>query len=153
MKRVHRPALTVLALVCALAFAAGCGNGEQNDYVDEVNALQTELSTSLTEAGSNIDPANPKSAVAAIGTMQEAFTNAADELEAVDPPEEVADTHAQLVETLRGIGDQIATVEESLGSGNPQAMVAALTEMQTSVTQAQTELSSLVDEINAEFGN
>ena len=42
-----RPRGFVIAAAVALA-ATGCGNAEQNDYVDQVNAIQTNLQTQAT---------------------------------------------------------------------------------------------------------
>ena len=148
MSRLKNLVLTA-ALVSTIALvAAGCGNGEANDYVDEVNAIQTDLQA---EAG-NIAAAgtNPNEIANVASQMQDLFAGAADDLEAVDPPEDVADLHAQLVDQVSSLGEQIGSAGESIQNANsPQEIQAAATELQTAANGASTELDSLITQINS----
>src|SRR5688572_6027627 len=138
----------VLASTVALV-AAGCGNGEKNDYVDEVNAIQTDLQSETTEISSGA--ADNPNQIADIATqLQDAFAAAAADLEAVDPPEDVADLHAQLIDQVSGLGEQIGAAGEAIQNAEtPQEIQQAATELSTAANGAGTELSSLIDEINA----
>jgi hypothetical protein len=139
--------LAVLASAVALV-ATGCGNGEKNDYVDEVNAIQTDLQTEA--AGIAAAGSNPNQIADVASQMQELFAGAADDLEAVEPPEDVADLHQQLVDQVRSLGDQIGAAGEAIKSANnPQEIQAAASELQTAATSASTELDSLINEINS----
>jgi hypothetical protein len=152
MKRVHHVALVVFAVCAALAFAA-CGNSEENGYIDQLNAQTDELGTAITDAGAGVNPGDPQGAVAAIDTAQQAISDNADALEQITPPDQVADLHAQLVETTRTVADQLAEFQKALTSGNPQELAQAAQKLQTSMTAALAEQSSIIDQINAEFGN
>lgn len=143
---------SVLAIAAVAVIAVGCGDvEEQNDYVEQVNALQNELVAEVTDAVSGTPPSNPRQAAAVAGELGDIFSASADDIEAVTPPEEVADLHAQLVETIREIADQIASAEDAFTSGNAQEAAQAATELQNATNSAQTELNSLIDQINAEF--
>ena len=137
----------VIAAAVALA-ATGCGNGEKNDYVDQVNAIQNTLQTQAAAEISNA-PTSPAQAGKFAEKLQQLFADAADQLEAVDPPSDVADLHAQLVAKVRDVGNQIGKVVDAFNSGNPQQIQQAATELQTAIGSSQTELSSLIDQINS----
>lgn len=143
---------SMLAVGAVALIAAGCGDvEEQNDYVDQVNALQTELVSEVTAVVSGTPPSNAQQAADVAGELGDVFSASADDIEAVTPPEEVADLHAELVEKIRDIADQITAAEEAFTSGNAQEAAQAATELQSATNSAQTELNSLIDQINAEF--
>jgi PBP1b-binding outer membrane lipoprotein LpoB len=145
---------SMLAVAAVALIAAGCGDvEEQNDYVDQVNALQTELVSEVTAVVSGTPPSNAQQAADVAGELGDVFNDSADDIEAVTPPEEVADLHAELVAKIRDIADQINAAEEAFTSGNAQEAAQAATELQSATNSAQTELNSLIDQINAEFGD
>jgi hypothetical protein len=130
--------------------AAGCGNGEKNDYVDEVNAIQTDVQTQANDLlAQGADISKPQQAVQLVEDLQQIFVDAAADLEAVEPPEDVADLHAQLVEEIGSVGDQIGGVTDAFQSGNPQQIQQAASDLQSAISGSQTELSSLIDQINS----
>lgn len=144
---------TVVAATATALLGAGCGNGEQNDYVDQINALQNQLVDQVTEVVSGDPPTNPRQAANVAGDLSQVFADGADEIEAVDPPEEVADLHQQLVDAIRNISDQIDTAQQAFTSGNAEEASQAAIELQNATGSAQTQLNSLIDQINAEFSN
>ena len=152
MKQSARVLTVVASLAAAAGIAAGCGHEEQNDYVDQVNAIQTDIADAATEAGSSA-PSNPQEAADVGHQIADAFAQGAEDLEAVDPPEEVADLHQQLTDELSGVAEDIDTAADAFESGNAQQAAQAAVELQTSVTDAQTTVNSLIDQINSEFGN
>jgi archaellum component FlaC len=152
MKRSARVIAVLLAVFAAVAVAAGCGNGEQNDYVDQVNAIQTDIANAATEASSSA-PTNPKEAAVVGHKIADAFEQGANDLADVTPPDEVADLHEQLTQELQSVADQINKAADAFESGNAQQAAQAATELQSSVTDAQTKVNSLIDQINSQFGN
>ena len=145
------PLLALVVLASAL-LAAGCGDsGEKNDYVDEVNQLQNDLVTQVTQATAGANPTTQKQAADYAGTIAGIFGSAADDFAAVDPPEDVADLHSQLVDAIRSIADDTKKAEQTLRTGSPQEAQKALTDLQTAASDAQTQLNSLIDEINADL--
>jgi hypothetical protein len=153
MTRVLRAAFVAVAMIAALAFAAGCGNDEQNDYVDQVNDAQQSFLDEMTAAASQASPTNASQADQLIGDMQGAIDSFVSDLEGIDAPEEVADLHDELITTMSDIGAQIGELGDALTSGNPQQAAQAAAQLTTAVSSAQTEVTSIIDQINAEFGN
>jgi hypothetical protein len=153
MRHAVRP-LTLLAagLLAVALIAAGCGDtDEKNDYVDEVNQLQTDLVDQVTQATTSSTPTTQKEAADYAGKIGDIFSRSADDFAAVDPPEDVADLHQQLVEEIRSIAQDTKKAEQTLRTGSPQAAQRALADLQTAGTDAQNQLNSLIDEINADL--
>jgi hypothetical protein len=150
VKRLLSLVLVLVATAAVALVAAGCGNSEKNDYVDKVNEIQTNLQTQATDAISSA-PANPAQAGELVKKLQSLFSDAADQLAAVDPPSDVADLHQQLVDKVREVSDQIGKVADAFDSGNPQQIQQAATELQTAISSSQTELGSLIDQINSQL--
>ena len=149
MKSLRNLSLILVLTATVALVAAGCGNGEANDYVDEVNAIQTSLQTEAGEITAGA-ATNPNQIGEIASQLEEAFASAAEELEAVDPPEDVADLHAQLVDQVSGLGDQIGAAGDAIQNANsPQEIQAAATELQTAASGAAGELDSLINEINS----
>src|SRR5262245_3653715 len=145
------PSLAAVVLVAAL-LAAGCGDtGEKNDYVDEVNQLQTDLVDQVTAATTNANPTTQKQAADYAGKIADIFSKSADEFAAVDPPEDVADLHSQLVDEIRSISQQTGKAEQTLRTGSPKEAQQALTDLQSAATDAQNQLNMLIDEINSDL--
>ena len=131
------PRLIAAIAVIASLLAAGCGDSsEKNDYVDDVNALQNDLVADVSAAAATT-PTNQK--------------QAADGFEAVDPPDDVADLHSQLVDQIRSIAAETRKAEQTLRQGTPQEAQKALSQLQTAATDAQNRLNMLIDEINADL--
>jgi hypothetical protein len=153
MRQSRRLLTVVLAIALAASLlAAGCGDtGEKNDYVDQVNQLQEDLVSQVTDATTNAAPTNQKQAADYAGTIAGIFTKSADDFAAVDPPEDVADLHSQLVDEIQSIAGDTKKAEDTLRNGSPQQAQQALTDLQTAATDAQTQLNSLIDEINTDL--
>ncbi len=138
------------ALVAAAALAAGCGSDEEaNSYVDEVNAIQTALVADVNEVAAEAPPANAKAVAAVAADLRAVFERNAAELERIEPPEEVADLHAQLATAVGDVAERIGEAERTFERGDPQQAAKAALELQTATTELQGELSGLIDQINA----
>ena len=151
MMRVFRAALLCCLAVAALAVAACGSNSEANDYVDQVNAVQTEFLNAMTDAAST-PPANASQAGELISSMEDAFNTAAEDLQAISPPDDVADLHQQLIDKMSELGDKVAEVSDALKSGSQQQAQQAALELQDALLQAQTEVTDLTSQINDELG-
>ena len=154
MKRRTSVLAPVAALLGAVAVVAGCGsNDEQNSYVDDVNAIQTELVSDVTDATSGAAATGPDGAAIVAGDLRQVFTETADQLDAVAPPSEVAELHQQLVDSVRKVADQISQAEKAFSNGNAQQASQAAVALQSATTEAQTDLNTIITEINSELGS
>ncbi|MGH2985639.1 MAG: hypothetical protein ACRDLO_02990 [Solirubrobacterales bacterium] len=146
-----RRALVPLLLFAALALVACGSNEEDNDYVEQVNEIQNRLVDEVTETVSGEPPANPNAAAGVAADLEGVFESTADEFEAIEPPEDVADLHDQLVAAIRGVGTRIGEAEKAFASGSSQRAARAALELQTATTDLQPRLNTLIDDINAQL--
>jgi hypothetical protein len=142
-----------LAIASLAVIGVGCGNDEQNDYVDEVNRLQTELVDEVTAAVSGAVPTNQQDAAEIAAELEQVFADGAEQFESVSPPEEVADLHEQLVKQIDGIAEQVGAAEEAFTSGNATEASQAALALQEASNRIQTDLNGLIDQINSELQN
>jgi hypothetical protein len=149
---LRRPVTLVVAIaIAASLLTSGCGgDGESNDYVDRVNDIQQELVSKVTDA-TKTNLGSQKEAADYAGTIAGIFSDAADQFEAIDPPADVADLHAELVDQMRSIAGDTEKAEQTLRTGSPQEAQKALTDLQKQANAAQTEFTSLIDRINSEL--
>lgn len=144
-------AVGVLLLAAALALAACGSNEEDNDYVEQVNEIQNRLVEEVTETVSGEPPANPKAAAEVAADLEGVFTITADDFEAVEPPQDVADLHDELVAAIRGVGGRIGEAEKAFASGSSKQAARAALELQTATADLQPQLTALIDDINAQL--
>lgn len=144
-----RRALMPLLVCAALALVACGSNEEDNDYVEQVNEIQNRLVEEVTETVSGEPPADPKAAAEVAGDLEGVFTSTADEFEAVEPPQDVADLHDELVAAIRSVGARIGEAEKAFASGSSKQAARAALELQTATTDLQPQLTALIDDINA----
>jgi hypothetical protein len=150
MTRV-RIVLLCLAAASALALTA-CDEdtAENNDYVDQVNEISERLQASVTEvtSASGNDPAT-------VGTTLETvageFQTAADDLSEVDPPEDVADLHDDMVEDIETLSTEAQSAADEVGQGGVAASVGALQQFATEATRLGTEIDTTISEINSKL--
>lgn len=146
--------LTVLTVLATAAIAVGCGAGnEQNDYVDQVNAEQGELLDAVGKVVSGPVPTNSKEAAQVADDLSAAFADAADQIEAIEPPDEVATQHARLVAGLRKLSGRLADAAKALTGSSAQEAADAAADLQQQISHAQDRINTLIDQINAEFQN
>jgi hypothetical protein len=150
MASLRRP-LAAPAIAAALALGACGGDGEADDYVDEVNQVQVELVDEVTATVSANPPANAEQAADVAANLRDDFATTARELEAIEPPEEVAGVHDELVAAIRGLRAGIGEAERAFASGNPGRAARAASDLQAASADLQPELNRLVDEINAQL--
>ena len=144
-------AVGVLLLAGAHALAACGSNEEDNDYVEQVNGIQEQLVDDVTETVSGAPPANPKAAAEVAGELEGVFASTADELDALERPQAVADLHYELVAAIRGVGARIGEAEKAFASGNSKQAARAALALQTATTDLQPQLTALIDDINAQL--
>jgi len=122
-----RRALVFVLLAAALAVtAAGCGGGGdgrlgKSDYEEQVQAVDVELFNALRAVGT---AATANGALAALKQCQAAFTQAADELDAISPPEDVEAEHEALASGVRAFPGQLKPIIARVQGGNRFAIAA-----------------------------
>jgi len=123
MKRIIGLALAVAALT------AGCGSADKNEYVTSVNNAQASLTTSL----SKINPAGKPEQIATEldegGTAIEATVK---DFKAIEPPEDAAKAHGQIVSGLSALATTFHNAAEAARAKDTEKMATLLGGIQTS---------------------
>ena len=146
-------ALAVSLLLCAApATLAACGEDtdEQNDYVDEVNGVTMGLNDELNRIASAVTSvSDPQEAVDAFATLSDAVRSAGDELEAVDPPEDVAELHDQLVRQVERLAAEAGNAVDEVREGGPAAVIGVATGFIGETNRISSDIDGTLDEINS----
>ena len=144
--------LTV-SLVAVLALTvAGCGAAaEQNDYVDAVNAEQNQLLDDVSAVVSGPVPTTSAEAAEVAHKLSVAFGDAADQMESISAPDDVASLHAQLVAGLRRLSERLDKAQQALTGSSAQEAAAAAADLQQQISHAQEKINGLIDRINTAF--
>ncbi len=151
---MHRARLIVMALAAVSAVAvASCGEDteEKNEYVDAVNEVTTTLNEGLTEISSGASAASPGQAATVFADFGEQLDTAAADIEGIDPPEEVAGLHDQLVTLIQDLSATATNAADEIKSGGPAAVTGVANEFIAESTTASTEVDSTITEINSKL--
>ena len=124
MKRIIGLALAIAALT-----ATGCGSADKNEYVTSVNNAQASLTTSL----SKINPAGKPEQIATEldegGTAIEATVK---DFQAIEPPEDAAKAHDQIVKGLTALATTFHDAAEAARAKDTEKMTTLLGGIQSS---------------------
>src|SRR4051794_33263370 len=126
MTRLLRVGL-VVALVMSLIAAAGCGGSDtkkSNDYVKDINQIQTEFAASITKVQSNAGTGTEAVQNTFTG-MQDAIDKVIKDLENIKPPDKVKDLHNKLIKELETFNKAVANAADAVTSKDPQKILAA----------------------------
>lgn len=150
MQRAHR--MVIATTITALALiAVGCGDtADKNEYVDELNEVQTEVFNDISalNAGASTDP---DEAEAEVRKLIDAVRDGADKIEDVEPHEDVTDLHAELVTLMRGFADDLEEQADKLDTDDPATLIEAGTKIQELGSEAGREFDRVINEINSEL--
>jgi hypothetical protein len=145
-----------LALVAAAALLvlAGCGGDTEtkNDYVGALNKVQTDFADSVqktTAAPTGGDPA--AAAEKTFSNLEGAIDKLVADLKDVDPPGDVKDLHNQLISQMGDFKTAVSKASDSLGSGDPQKLLAAQSAFATAASSLGTKISKTIADINTKL--
>ena len=117
MKRIIGLALAVAALT------AGCGSADKNEYVTSVNNAQASLTTSL----SKINPAGkPEQIATALDEGGTAIEATVKDFKAIEPPEDAAKAHDQIVSGLSALATTFHDAAEAARAKDTEKMATLL---------------------------
>ncbi len=151
---MHRARLIVPVLVAASALAvASCDEdtAENNEYVDQVNEVTTTLNSGLTEISSGAAATSPAEAATVFSDFGEQLDKAAADIEGIEPPEDVADLHDQLVTQVQDLGATATNAADEIEAGGPAAVTGVATDFIAEATTASSEVDSTITEINSKL--
>ena len=132
------------ALVAAGAFAlAACGDGK-DDYAADVKDIVQPVSSKLQSLGSQLQgQGSQQDKVADLEEAETTVNAAADDLDALSPPEDVQDEHDEYVSTLRTLADDIGAVTQAVEDQDQAAAQEALAKLQQTTQEVQSAEDAL----------
>ena len=131
-KRGWGEVLAALVVAGAVVLAAcGDGNGEYAADVKEIVQPLQNLGAELQAEGSEQEK------LAQLEDAQTAIDDAADDLEALDPPEEVQEEHDDYVAKLRALARDVGGVIEAVEAQDQEAAQGAFTKLQATAEDVQ----------------
>jgi hypothetical protein len=150
MPRLARLAIPLLVAVSALALAACDGDtAENNEYVDQVNDVSSDLLSSVQSLPST--GGSPAQISAALKTVSTEVGNAATEMSDIDPPEDVADLHEKIVTDLNTLEDEAVNASNEVAAGGAAGAVGVIAQFVAEANRIGAEIDSTITEINNEL--
>jgi hypothetical protein len=144
--RSFRVLVAALAATLVLV-AAGCGS-ETNDYRGEVSKVQEkyfeQLNTLATEVSATA-ASDPAAAGTALTSLAETATKLADEVAAIDPPDDKQQLADKLVGSYRSLAAASTELKDALAAQDIEGIQSAM----ESLTAANAEQTAAVEEFNA----
>ena len=118
-----RVALASLAagLLLAVAACGGSSSGQlsKSDYESQVGTIAVGLTGAIQAIG---EASTIKGTVTALRQAEATFAKAADELDAITPPDDIADPHAALAKAVRDFGEELHPILGRVQKGNRLAV-------------------------------
>jgi hypothetical protein len=121
---MSRPRFFLLALAALTVALGGCGGGDRlskGEYEQKLKAAGVELSNAsqtLSQATTGPEYVN------GVEQVQDALHRVADDLDGINPPEDVAPANGRLVAAFRGLADEFDKVKAAASSGSKAVQAA-----------------------------
>jgi hypothetical protein len=142
------PASLFLALLVIVALGTGCGV-DPAQYVDKVNKEQTAFAATINRLQAEIKPTSSVSEdLATLTRFEKAIALVVKKLKAIEAPDDAADLHQDLIDEISKYGTTIRQAKAKFASNSPQAILAAQTELSTSVARTAAQINITIDKIN-----
>jgi hypothetical protein len=142
-------AFALACLISLPSFLVACTSSENDDYANEVMAVND----SLREDMERLDQphASPNELIRYYRQAANNFHSAATSLSEVSAPEEVADLHDKLISEVQALADVVTGAADEIKQGGAAATPGAVSQVATEATKIQAQFSSTIDEINSKL--
>jgi hypothetical protein len=146
----------VIAAALSLVAATGCGGGdtkESNDYVSEINKVQTDFANSVQKVGTSSSAGSDPAAAAkkTFNDLSAAIDKVIADLKGIEPPDKVKDLHDDLISEMQQFNSQVGKAADSLSSKDPQAILKAQSQFASSASALGTKISKTITDINTKL--
>ena len=144
---MRRLVMLVLALAAVAIAVTACGS-EANDYRGDVKKVQDKYLADLEKYRTSVQTAvatDPASASAQLDQLSATMTKFADEVAAIEPPDDQKEEAAQLVGAYRASADAATQLKEAAATGDGGAIQAAI----EAFNMAQQQESEAINALNA----
>ena len=139
----------------AVALAAACGPKPRltkGQYERQVNHIVQQLSTTLNTTFSSPKLQNPsslKDAAAVLRSGQKNMERAADELDALNPPERIATVNDELVKGIRDFAASFGAFAQATATGDLAAIQRFSRQVSDETLPAMSEIQKALDDLKA----
>jgi hypothetical protein len=148
--------VTMCLAALALVGASGCGGGggdtqSANDYVKQINKVQTDFSNSLSSSASTGTTSTSDPLAGAKQTFQNidtGLTKVVSNLKAITPPDKVKDLHQQLITEISQLDQEVRKIAASVATGDLKKIAAAQANFSSAATRLQNQFGQTIDAIN-----
>lgn len=152
MTATSRTVAAVAALAASAALAAGCSSADtKNEYVDTVNAIQTDALQAVNES-TTTQPSSKDEVIKQLGTAEGILADAVAELEQVDVPEEAQEGHPKLVAGIDEMRKLFADTAKSVEKASSAEAIADLTTLVAESSAIGAEIDAAISQINQDLG-
>lgn len=140
------------AALTAVALLAGCSSADtKNEYVDTVNAIQTDALQAVNDA-TVTQPNSKAQVIEQLESAEKILGDAVADLEAVDVPEEAQDGHPKLVAGIDEMRKLFADTARKIGSASSAESIAELTSLVGESSTIGAEIDAAITQINQDLG-
>lgn len=126
--------------VLAVGVLAACGDaGAKNDYIDQVNKLQSAAQTDLTALQTSASSGDPAAAADSLNQLADRADKLATNIEALDAPEDFTDGDAALIKSLKDMATTARGVHRDRRgrrAGRRRSAMGKMTELDTAMAAA-----------------
>jgi hypothetical protein len=148
-------ALVICAAALSLVAAAGCGGDtkDSNDYVSDLNKVQTDFANSVQKVGTSSSAGSDPAAAAkkTFTDLNTAIDKVIADLKGIEAPDKVKDLHNELISEMEQFNSQVTAAADSLGSGDPQAILKAQSKFAASASALGSKISKTIADINTKL--
>jgi hypothetical protein len=137
---------------------AACGGGAderkaKNDYVNQVNAAQSDFAATVAAVSKRITKKSSSSQDRkTLEQFQSAIENVVKDLRAIKVPSAVRSEHGQLVAAMRGFGAQIKQATLALRNPDARTIAAAQRTIQAATQTVNLRIDAAIAAINSKLG-
>src|SRR3954466_10231853 len=148
-------AVVICAAALSLVAAAGCGRDtkDSNDYVSDLNKVQTDFANSVQKVGTSSSAGSDPAAAAkkTFTDLNTAIDKVIADLKGIEAPDKVKDLHNELISEMEQFNSQVTAAADSLGSGDPPAILKAQSKFAASASALGSKISKTIADINAKL--
>jgi hypothetical protein len=129
---VTRGAAFLAAAAAAALVLTGCLTSgprlTQREYENEMQALTRDMEADMAAMQSLAAPPSPESFVQILEAASDALRNAADEMDGMNPPEEIDEAHGNLVDSFEEVADVLDEAAEQADDGDFDGAISEMNE-------------------------
>jgi len=146
--------VTVCLAAFALVVVTGCGGSDTqsaNDYVKQINKVQTDFASSLSSSASTGTTSTSDPLAGAKQTFQKidtGLTKVVSNLKGITPPDKVKDLHRQLIAEISQLDQEVKKIAASVSTGDLKKIATAQTNFASAATKLQNEFGQTINAIN-----